>query len=349
MLHKSKSKKINQFKFTFILPLLVLFLMSFNVKKIYIEKETPSIETVDVNPVLNPIQTTSSNNSINFNAIGSKETTPLIHTESKKTAAKKDNNYKDLIMVMITKKSTDAELENIVSQLKDKGVTIKFKGVKRNGIGEITAIKIDASSKNSNANFNLNSDDAIKPIKITYNSENDNLSIGNVASNKSVSYVYANSDGKHNVKTLKKDSNIMVFSNNDDTDGEVEVIVDSDSDVNVESDEDIFVVRSKGKGENIFFTDDEDNKVIKITVDDDNVDGDKNIRFTNKKNNKHFISTDGDGDPLYVIDGKEVDKSKIKNIDKNTIKSINVLKGDSAIEKYGDKAKDGVVEITTKE
>ena len=41
MLHKSKSKKINLIKYAFVIPLLALFLMSFNTKKIYTEKEVP--------------------------------------------------------------------------------------------------------------------------------------------------------------------------------------------------------------------------------------------------------------------------------------------------------------------
>lgn len=38
----------------------------------------------------------------------------------------------------------------------------------------------------------------------------------------------------------------------------------------------------------------------------------------------------------------------MKDIDPNTIKSINVLKGENATKKYGEKAKSGVIEITTK-
>lgn len=53
--------------------------------------------------------------------------------------------------------------------------------------------------------------------------------------------------------------------------------------------------------------------------------------------------------PLYIVDGVEYkgDKS-MKDIDPNNIESMTVLKDKSAIEKYGRKAKYGVVEITTK-
>ncbi len=62
------------------------------------------------------------------------------------------------------------------------------------------------------------------------------------------------------------------------------------------------------------------------------------------------IST-GQENPLVFIDGKEsgkVKEDKIKKMDPALIESINVLKGQDALKKYGDKGKDGVIEITTK-
>jgi len=53
-------------------------------------------------------------------------------------------------------------------------------------------------------------------------------------------------------------------------------------------------------------------------------------------------------DILYIIDGQESDADAMKNLGPNSIKSINVLKGNSANNKYGDKGKNGVIEIITK-
>ncbi|MEQ8420169.1 MAG: M56 family metallopeptidase [Arenibacter algicola] len=53
--------------------------------------------------------------------------------------------------------------------------------------------------------------------------------------------------------------------------------------------------------------------------------------------------------PIYIVDGKEVVvASKATGIDPSNIHSVNVLKGTSATTKYGEKAKDGAIEITTK-
>ena len=51
---------------------------------------------------------------------------------------------------------------------------------------------------------------------------------------------------------------------------------------------------------------------------------------------------------LYIVDGKEIKSDALGSIDPNSIKSINVLKDESAIQKYGDKGRDGVIEIYIK-
>jgi serine protease Do len=69
-----------------------------------------------------------------------------------------------------------------------------------------------------------------------------------------------------------------------------------------------------------------------------------------KKNPKEnapavVIGTDGKT-PLYILDGKII--TSISDIAPNDIESVSVLKGAMAIKKYGEKAADGVVEITSK-
>ncbi len=57
---------------------------------------------------------------------------------------------------------------------------------------------------------------------------------------------------------------------------------------------------------------------------------------------------DTETQPLFYVDGVPTEKSYLKNIDPNDIKKINVLKDKKATKKYGQKAKNGVVEIFTK-
>ena len=53
-------------------------------------------------------------------------------------------------------------------------------------------------------------------------------------------------------------------------------------------------------------------------------------------------------EPYIIVDGSPIDNAKLKEIDPKTIDHMDVLKDKSAIEKYGEKAKGGVILITTK-
>jgi serine protease Do len=67
----------------------------------------------------------------------------------------------------------------------------------------------------------------------------------------------------------------------------------------------------------------------------------------NPKQNAPAVIIGKDGKtPLYILDGKIV--TSINDIAPNDIESVSVLKGEMATKKYGEKAADGVVEITSK-
>ena len=80
-----------------------------------------------------------------------------------------------------------------------------------------------------------------------------------------------------------------------------------------------------------------------ITVTTKKVDG--NLVYTITK--KMSVESPLPADVLCLIDGKESDAATVKALNPNSIKSINVLKG-SATSKYGEKGKNGVIEIITK-
>lgn len=62
-------------------------------------------------------------------------------------------------------------------------------------------------------------------------------------------------------------------------------------------------------------------------------------------------NVDKENQPLVILDGVEQDGTAGKTFEEvipSTIKSIEVLKGEKAIEKYGDKGKNGVIIVTSK-
>jgi len=66
---------------------------------------------------------------------------------------------------------------------------------------------------------------------------------------------------------------------------------------------------------------------------------------------KIIIGHDGKqaaANPFILVDGQPITNDQMKLIQPNDIESINVLKGRQAIDKYGDKAANGAIEITMK-
>lgn len=62
---------------------------------------------------------------------------------------------------------------------------------------------------------------------------------------------------------------------------------------------------------------------------------------------QHHVMLEDSIQPLIIIDGKKSD-TNIKDIDPDNIHSLNVLKDNVALEKYGEEGKNGVIEITTR-
>lgn len=155
MLHKSNI--LNTWKYALILPALVIFMMSFNTKDVFIEKPSTStsegINTIDENSAVIPTLS------------------------------------KDLT---ITKDMTDADLETLKNALKEKGFDATFKNIKRNSKGEIMSIKVEISSENSNANYGVSGDKPIQPI--TINIGNDSIGISSVTAKADKQVVYIQSD-----------------------------------------------------------------------------------------------------------------------------------------------------------
>ena len=59
------------------------------------------------------------------------------------------------------------------------------------------------------------------------------------------------------------------------------------------------------------------------------------------------INSENNNQPILIVDGKESDVA-LSKLDPNQIESIDILKDQSAVQVYGDKAKNGVIQIKTK-
>ncbi len=81
-------------------------------------------------------------------------------------------------------------------------------------------------------------------------------------------------------------------------------------------------------------------------------DGSFDLKFRDSKGGATTVLIEkgkaGTDTPLYILDGKEMDKNKLEGVSPDDIASVNVLKDGSATAIYGEKGKNGVIVIVTK-
>lgn len=216
-----------------------------------------------------------------------------------------------VIDLIIDKNSTNENLAAETKTFKEEFNTeLTFKNIIRNSENEITAIKITAKNKTNSTVFARQSNKPIQPIIISYNKQNDEISIATI--NEDELNVTTNI-----ADTLKIDSNKKMLTK---------------------------AVFISEKGEKNVFILDEDNASENFYIlKSDGTKGQKIIKTQSS------ISTISDKEkPLYILDEKEITSEEMEAIKPENIVSINVLKGEAALKLYGEKGKNGVIEITTK-
>lgn len=290
--------------------------------------------------------------------------------------------------IVITKDFSEADLNLAKAQLEKEGLKTKIRGVKRNINGEIIAIKIEVSSDQSKASFNLNDDGPINPIQISFDEDGKNISIGSGNIRNTNVYAFRTNDKRDNNVRFKSRNSAYVISSevhdhdcNNDCDHGVEYEFHNDdnqedkNDVIIRSDKAYIIKNSttnNGKGIVTLTNSDGEDEIIEIKKSDANVyvlkskdgkissknmvlvndkDEDRQVEFVfkNKSEGNSFrFASDKEGSPYILLNGKEITTKELDELDSDKIKSMNVLKGDSAVNKYGSKAKEGAIIITTK-
>ncbi|MEQ5789629.1 TonB-dependent receptor plug domain-containing protein [Muricauda sp. NFXS6] len=335
MLNQNQSKKVNVLKTLVMLPLLGLFLASFSIEETYLYKDSDSVESL-------------------------------------MTEENSDDNK--TVELTIDKNTTDVELDKIKKDLGKDDIDFSYTTV-RNDDKEIIEISLQLSGKNSegksfSGNYNSNSDGPIGPITVFYDDANNAVSFWNAGKSQNVQI--------HQIKgksSWTTDDNTEIIIKEGDEEKEVIVNgkrltekemedIDLDNVASIfvtkdEEDENIRHVTIKKVGEkkhkNVVMIKTDDEKEIEVkesknvmVIRDSDDDEDIEVISGDDDASYFFIDNDGKGEPLYYIDGKKSKSKDLKKISPNDIESVNVFKGDKAIEKYGKKAKDGVIEITTK-
>ncbi|MFC6248254.1 M56 family metallopeptidase [Flavobacterium psychroterrae] len=271
MLNKNQSKKRNLWKFCFVIPALVAFVLLFQIK---------------------------------------------IEAKEKQQALKElSGEIKSVDVYKIDKNSTDSELEKIKEKLKElHNIDFKTSEIKRNVENDLVSIKIEI--RNGNQQTQSIQTGGIQTIKdfgiIVTTDKNGSKKVGIQTADETSKDSKITTGKKQKTKLQTNDNNNSIISTK----------TNSNSGANTET----------------TITTDSDNHTTKITTSN----GGSQIIISNSGKN------DSNGKKLVIIDGVEMPSTfNFEDYKYGDIKTMNVLKGEMATAKYGDKGKNGVIVIET--
>jgi TonB-dependent SusC/RagA subfamily outer membrane receptor len=366
MLNKNQSKKRNSWKYYVVFPALLAFVLLFQVEIVAQEKDPDIIEKINPEEI---------------------EAVDVFTIEKNATDAEIDKRVKTLkekfnISTTISelKRNSNNEITSINIDLKDDKGTNQFKkSVTATGIEKIGIIIITKKSGTISFNFN----DA-QPTIVGHRTEtkDNNIKIKNNQTSNINNDAKTNSAPNTNIST-NVNTNTAVNTNTDvvklvTKTNEKPIIVINGTitspyfDINIIDPNKISYMNVlKGLEAKAKYGDIGNNSVVEIvtkvkfdtkefeelqttrTVEGHERKEYKGWKVSGHKKSENVLSIVAEDQNvdikkiLIVIDGKITNKST-DDLDSQNIEKMDVLKGSTAITKYGDKGKNGVIEITTK-
>ena len=363
MLHKSKSTNKKQFKYILLLPILIGFIFTFNTKIVAQETTSTQENKISVELVIDKNSTdenlakessffqTEMGITLTFNGIKRNSSNEIIAI---KINAKGENikaNYKNsrtepIDPVIIAYNSTNNSLiiGSVSENIQEKN-NLQFIG--SDDASGTTFIITDANGKIEQQK---------EKEVIVLNSGNKNEKPLVILDEKEVSYeemeeinpeTFKSIDvlkGEHAIKNYgdKGENGVLIITSNEEkstwnsktTDSikKVEKLIINGNEVNIYKNNDAFYEVTDTSVENVTIIKNENGKIKQQKEE-------KGIVFNSGNKNEK---------PLVLVDGKEISKEEMENIDPDNIESLSVLKGDKATKKYGEKAINGVIEIILK-
>ncbi|MGB0836785.1 MAG: M56 family metallopeptidase [Flavobacteriaceae bacterium] len=258
-------------------------------------------------------------------------------------------------MELITKTFTKEQLNEVVSRMAKEGLTLKYSGLKYNSDKEIIKISISAQYKDNKGSSSWSSSKGIPNISVGYDNDMPIVSssyakpqIFEVAPSTEAVAVFIDENGE---KTTVKTTGTQQWTSKDGK--HIVVEVDSDEDVLHSTSANVWVSKDtlhETKTIQVIEIDEEGKpvapkttKMIKIIeVEEDGAAAPVGSKIQIK-------TSDSKAKPLYILDGKEITSKEMEHIITENIESIEVLKGEKAAKEYGDKGKNGVILISTKD
>jgi len=301
MLHQDQSTKQQLWKYGTIVPLLILFLVTFNTKTVAQQRIEETVEE---------------------------------RIESDKELHLKRNN--EVIVGKITKNSTVDELAKLKQDIKKTpGSDLSYSKIKRNQKNEIYTIHLKYKTATGfvNGNYSGNSNEPIEVIRFGQNKTGGLfISMNDVKRKQLATKDKLGKKKKKNKRIKIKEKDKKEVTKRIETidisnENGVEKIIVNGKEVTKEELEELGIEIEEVKEE------EEEEETEELT---DALVAVKVKNFNNKK-------------PLYVVNGKKWNGDFEKDLDLTKVKTLNVIKPPTAVEKYGKDGKNGVVEVELKE
>ena len=328
MLHTNQSHKRNAWKYATILPLLVGFMLLFQIETVAQVKESKIEET-------------------NY-AVSS--------------------NYSSIL----TKNTTDKELRELEKSFSDEKYKLKISKVKRNKNGEIIEIKLLFDSGKTYVEIlERKSTEPIDAIKIFIKSDkNDNVTCGFEEISNVVSAKYVEDDENGSIKMdsegytvdnmVKNGKKVNLIINGKLQSATVKSKIPLDQEIDVMKELNASDLKSKyniDKKEGEIYYELTTKKEVVIKEESKAASTGWGISFETETSNSENLIEDIKEDTkidyqkaLIILDGNEIVASELDKINPNKISSMsNFTTSKKLIEKYGEKAKYGVIIIESNE
>ncbi|QOG00856.1 M56 family metallopeptidase [Flavobacterium sp. MDT1-60] len=251
----------------------------------------------------------------------------VIAKEKRQIAKEVKNEHGSVDVYKISKTTTDQQLKEMAEKMKlNHNVDAKISDVERNSDNELIAIRFDLKKGSEQSqSYRVKGSKAIKDCEIVIETEKDgSKKIGLKTDDQIGEVKIIDKERKVEVKNIQNSKTNCDVKTNDNTHTSISTSTSTNtSDANV-------------------------NTNVKVGFN-------RNVNSDNKINNSVSITTNGQNvsnhlAQLVIVDGEIVTNvSSTNDLDKLNIKTINVLKGTHATDKYGDEGKNGVIEIETNE
>ncbi len=303
MLNKHQSKKWNRIKLLVVLPLLSLFLYSFNTETRY---------------------TAHFEESVNHN----------------------NELYNDLLEVIITKDTSEDDLKKMRDELYDQGIKMTIHLIERNADNVITKIDVSFETENGEANYSKKGETGIVDFYFKVD-EDGTFGVGPLHNEFEFKHEDHNTSPKKLKHTDKVHQDILEDSHKDH-----DVYVESQNSTvtqktTISADTVFYEINTTGNKKQYIVTDSIKTGNVVLRGYEVNSNNTNNYKIRQKSDSNYLFTTDGEKQPIVIVDGKYVDQIPSQGFNYNYIKTIDVIKDDEAKKIYGNRAENGVIVVTT--